>query len=533
MHIQGIRSRITYQVGLYILLTIFAALFISGSIITYKFSKIQNRVVEKQILVPAILINKGIINIDVINNSKSVYLLLLAKADECFVVGINNKIYYSINPDHISLNINEVKNLASLKPKLYGLTTRSSFYQSENNAKFLYNISPIVNHNNKISGYLIIKLNVNNIQSRKIRFVLFFGFVSAICLLFSIILIYFIMNKRITGRVKQMSKLLKELEEGETNIDADKKVYNDELGDLEQEINVLALNLDKKAKFASEIEKGNFSYEFKIKNRKDKLANALIDMRDSLKKADEENKKRQIEDEKRNWTTEGIAKFSDILRQHIDDVNELSYLIISNLVKYIKASQANLFLLNKENENKPFLELTAAYAYERKKHQKKEINFGEGLVGAVAIEKKTMHITEIPDSYVEITSGLGKANPNAILIVPLIREEELYGILEIASFNMFKEHEISFIEKIGESIATTLYNTQINLTTSKLLKQSQEQAEQMRTQEEEMRQNMEELNATQEEMARQQEGMKKHIEELENELEEKKQELNNYKGDSQ
>ena len=528
-----IRSSITYKVGLYILLTIFIALFISGSIIAYKFSKIQDRVVEKQILVPGILINKGIVNINAINNIRSVYLFLLAKPDECLITGINNKIYYSINPDHLGLNINEVEDLAYLKPKLSGLTTRLSYYQSDNSSRYLYSISPIVINNNKISGYLIIKLNVDNVQSRKIRFVLFFGFISAICFFVTAVLIYFIMNTRVTGRVKQMSILLKELEEGKTNINADKKSYDDELGDLEKEINELAINLDEKAKFASEIEKGNFSYEFKIKNKNDKLAKALIDMRDSLKKAADENKNRHIEDEKRNWTAEGIAKFNDILRQHIDDVNELSYLIISNLVKYIKANQANLFLVNKENEKKPFLELKAAYAYERKKHQKKEIDFGEGLIGAVAIEKKTMHITEIPDSYVEITSGLGKANPNAILIVPLMREEELFGILEIATFNMFEEHEISFIEKIGESIATTLYNTHINLTTSKLLQKSQEQAEQMRTQEEEMRQNMEELNATQEEMSRQQEDMKKRIEELENELEEKKRELEKNKGESQ
>ncbi|MFC2137546.1 GAF domain-containing protein [Bacteroidota bacterium] len=530
---KGIRSSITYKVGAYILLTIFVALFISGGIIAYKFSKIQDRGVERQILVPALLINKEILNIDVINNIRSVSLLLLARPDECLIVGINNKVYYSIKSDQLGLNINEVKDLAYFKPKLIGLTERSSYYQSENNSKYLFNISPIYLNASNLSGYLIIKMNAHKVQSRKIRFVLFFGFISGLCLIVTAFLIYFIMNNRVTGRMKQMLKLLKELEEGKTNINADKQIFDDEIGDLEKEMVELASNLEEKAKFASEIEKGNFSYEFKIKNKNDKLANALIDMRDSLKKATDENKKRQIEDEKRNWTTEGIAKFSDILRQHIDDINELSYLIISNLVKYIKASQANLFLVNNEVENKPILELVAAYAYERKKHKQKEIEFGEGLVGAVAIERKTMHITEIPDSYVEITSGLGKANPNAILIVPLMREEELYGILEIATFNLFEDHEINFIEKIGESIATTLYNTRINLTTSKLLQQSQEQAEQMRTQEEEMRQNMEELSATQEEMGRQQEDMKQKIEELENELGEKEEELKKYKGDSE
>ncbi len=528
-----ILTSITFKVGQYILLTLFISLLIAGSIIAIKFSHLQNRAIEKQISVPASLIVKQVINIEEVNDIKTISRLLHIKPDECLVLGINNKIYYSIKSDQIGLNINEVEEILDLKSKIIELTNRLSFYKSENNSRYLYNISPLYLDGNKLSGYMIIKLNIEKIQSRKIRFVLFFGFISFLSLIISGLFIYLIMNKKITGRIKNISAFMEDLEEGKTKINAEKNIDDDEIGNLEKELIELAENLDEKARFAIEIEKGNFSYDFKVKNTNDKLAKALIDMRDSLKKASDENKKRQIEDEKRNWTTEGIAKFSDILRLHIDNINELSYLIISNLVKYVKASQASLFLVNKENMEKHFLELIASYAYERKKFKQKEIEFGEGLIGAVAIEKKTMHITDVPDSYVEITSGLGKANPNAILIVPLMHEEDLYGIIEIATFNKFEDHIVSFIEKIGESIASTLYNTRINLTTTELLRQSQEQGEQMRTQEEEMRQNMEELNATQEEMARQHEEMKVRIEELENEMDEKNQELEKLKGKPQ
>jgi PAS domain S-box-containing protein len=102
-----------------------------------------------------------------------------------------------------------------------------------------------------------------------------------------------------------------------------------------------------------------------------------------------------------------------------------------------------------------------------------------------------------------ITSGLGGSNPKNLVLIPLKTNERIEGVLELASFNEFQDHEIEFLEKIGEQLASSLISVRSGEKTRALLEVSQQQSEEMRAQEEEMRQNMEELEATQEQLQRQ------------------------------
>ena len=312
-----------------------------------------------------------------------------------------------------------------------------------------------------------------------------------------------IIGKNITDPLTKITQLLKNLARG--HIDEKMKIKietGDEIEEMTNALNQSIEGLNKKVDFANHIGQGELDQSFELLSDEDVLGKSLIEMRNSLVKADQEEEKRKIEDEKRRWANEGLALFADILRQNNDNLENLATEIIMNLVNYLKANQGGLFILNDEDKENVYFELLSAFAYDRRKYMKKHLQIGEGLIGTCAIEKKTVFMTDVPQDYMEITSGLGGANPSSLLIVPLKIEEEVLGVLEIASFNVFEKHEVEFVEKLAESIASTLSSVRINIRTSELLERSQQQAEEMAAQEEEMRQNMEELQATQEESSR-------------------------------
>ncbi len=221
-------------------------------------------------------------------------------------------------------------------------------------------------------------------------------------------------------------------------------------------------------------------------------------------------------EQRRQWTAEGIAHLSDILRGTIEE-KEMFDQILAMVVKYLQANQGGLYVVNRDREEHEgeAIELAACYAYSRKKYLEQSFLPGQGIVGQTYLEGVPFYMTDVPADYVKITSGLGEATPTSLLVMPLKINEIVEGILEIASFKKFEQYEIEFIQKLGENIASYIQSNRVNVRTRHLLEQAQQQAEELKAQEEEMRQNMEELAATQEEMQRKEQEYQRKIHELE------------------
>jgi len=351
------------------------------------------------------------------------------------------------------------------------------------------------------------------VQDLSSRILLFNTLFFLIALIASFIILVLI-SQTISKPLEELEGLASKLAKGELTWHS-VLVSKDEIGKMASALHALTEGLVKTSEFASEIGRGNFESAFKPLSSKDVLGNSLLEMRKSLQAAKEEENKRKVEDQERNWTTEGLARFGEILRRHTENISLLSKDIIINLVKYLKANQGGIFILNDSDVENIYLDLIAAYAYNREKFLHKRIMLGEGLVGGAAVEKYTIYMTDLPQEYVEIESGLGGANPNSLLIVPLKLENNVLGVIELASFSPFKKYEIELVERIGESIASTLSTAKINTRTAELLEQSRIQTQEMQEQDEEMRQNMEEMIAAQEESVHREEELRKEVAELE------------------
>jgi len=144
----------------------------------------------------------------------------------------------------------------------------------------------------------------------------------------------------------------------------------------------------------------------------DSLTGRLIKIRDEMKHV-------KLEDEKRNWINERLTKFSEKVRNNQNDLQIHSDKCIQFLTKYLDAQQVSLFVIKGDRNGERSLKLTGCYVYDKKKYLEKTIIAGEGMLGQVYLEKKAIVIKQIPKGYTEITSGLGKATPDCLMIVPL------------------------------------------------------------------------------------------------------------------
>lgn len=246
-------------------------------------------------------------------------------------------------------------------------------------------------------------------------------------------------NRKLLLRLHVIKHALRQIAKGNLSNQI-KTIEHDEITPIETALNHLAHDMERLKVFAKDVGEERFDTKIIPFNENGEVGRAFINMRDSLKMI-------ALKDEQLNWAVSGEAHFAKILRDFNEDIDELTQIFTSELVKYLNVSQASLYLLNQTIHSKKELELKAWFAYDSHKNRTNTIQIGEGLIGETFQENRTLYLENLPNDYLHIGSALGSAKPVSLLFVPLKISEESIGILELAAFRTLKKHEIDFVEK--------------------------------------------------------------------------------------
>ncbi|MBP5972197.1 response regulator [Brasilonema sp. CT11] len=261
---------------------------------------------------------------------------------------------------------------------------------------------------------------------------------------------------------------------------------------------------------------GDLSVSTTTDNRKDEigtLAQAFNEMIANLRQTTQTNNEQ-------NWLKSNLAKFSQML-QGQRSLETVASMILSELAPLVNAQRGVFYIMDSVDEQ-PILKLIGSYAYQQRKHLSNRFSLGEGLVGQCALEKQKIILTDVPSDYIHISSGLGEAKPLNIIVLPVLFENQVTAVIELASFQRFGEIYLIFLEQVTQTIGVVLNIIAADIRTQELLQQSQALTQQLQVQQEELKHSnkiLEEqaqtLQASEELLKQQQEELQQSNEELE------------------
>ena len=231
--------------------------------------------------------------------------------------------------------------------------------------------------------------------------------------------------------------------------------------------------------------------------------------------------KEQARDEAREWATRGLSELHAIQRKFQNDEERLFDEVLSCVIRYTGAGLGILFTTNEERTG---IIIRSCYAINKKKFVGKYIYAGKFGAGQAFLEKQTIVMSDVPDTYHKLASGMGSQKPATVVLEPMLNDRnEVVGVIELAFAKIPDKKVMGFIEKSARDMAGSLSYINNSIRTHKLLEEGQMLTEQMQAQEEEMRQNMEEMAATQEEMARTEQQYQQEINRLKAQLNKSRQ----------
>ncbi len=261
--------------------------------------------------------------------------------------------------------------------------------------------------------------------------------------------------------------------------------------DLTENVNQLAQNLTTQVRAISEVAsavtKGDLTRTIRVEAKGEVEA-----LKDTINQMIANLKETTLRNQEQDWLKSNLAKFTQML-QGQRDLNTVTKRILSELAQVVSANHGAFYILEQNDDETGKLKWFAGYAYKDNKHVPKEFAVGEGLVGQCAHEKERIIINNIPSNYVKINSGLGAGTPHNLIVLPVLFENKVKAVIELASFDLFSEIHLDFLNQLTESIGIVLNNIETNSRTEGLLAQSQSLAEELKIQQEELRRTNEEL----------------------------------------
>jgi two-component system, chemotaxis family, sensor kinase CheA len=266
--------------------------------------------------------------------------------------------------------------------------------------------------------------------------------------------------------------------------------------------------------------------EITTKGELSEIAVAFNKMAKALEKHSRIEKQVKEEAEELSWLNTKIAEIATLYPE-VENVHMLASMLITKLVPMVGASYG-VFYLKEVKKSDQYLTRMSSYASGGEEQERRQFRLGEGLIGQCALLKRPIHLNQVPEDYLKIGSGLGEATPKTILILPVLFEDQVLAVIEIASFETLTPLKIKLLEEVNNNLGIKINSIINHMKVEQLLQESQALTEELQAQSEELQMQQEELRTTNEKLEEQYEASKQknfEIQEVSAALEEKAQQL--------
>src|ERR1700719_2240670 len=231
--------------------------------------------------------------------------------------------------------------------------------------------------------------------------------------------------------------------------------------------------------------------------------------------------------QQQDWLKTNLARIAGMMQGH-RDLAVVAELIIDELAPLTGAQHGTFFLTEPTADGDTQLRLIAGYGLRTDKTAPIQYRLGQSLIGQVARSKRSIVVANLPEGYVTISSGLGEAPPANLAIVPILFEDQVLGVIELASFTAFSPVQTDFLEQLTETLGVNFNTIIANARTDTLLTESQRLTSELQARSEELQSQQVELqrsNAELEDKAALLAAQNRDIETKNAEIEQARQEI--------